>query len=94
MRVDRLPPHWQEWLRSHRPQTGGELRASDFKTNAVVRLQFDDGSLAVFNYAFYAVDEDRKELAVFTEHCGYHVFDLPGPRYETLTVQWPKEEPV
>ena len=41
-----------------------------------VRLRFDDGSEASFKYAFFVEDRERKELAVFTEHCGYHVFPL------------------
>lgn len=69
-----LPEHWRAWLRSHRPHWGGELSAEDFRSDDRVRLRFGDGSSATFQYAFCALDEQREELAVFTEHCGYHVF--------------------
>ena len=49
---------------------------------------FEDGSKLLFSHAFAVVDHERHELAVFTEHCGYHVFVLdavetcvPEPRY-------------
>jgi len=65
-----LPEHWQQWLR----QRGG-LSVRDFG-QAKVHLRFVDGSSAFFEYAFFAIDEQRGELALFTEHCGYHVFRL------------------
>ena len=40
----------------------------------IVRLELMDGSFAEFKYAFFVVSESRKAIAVFTEHCGYHVF--------------------
>ena len=46
----------------------------------VVRLEFPDGSLVQFAYAFYLVNADKRALAVFTEHCDYHVFPLGGVR--------------
>ena len=48
--------------------------------NQVVRVEFPDGSLVQFAYAFYLVNADKRALAVFTEHCGYHVFPLGGVR--------------
>lgn len=33
-----------------------------------------DGSLVEFKYAFALVSEERKAIAVFTEHCGHHVY--------------------
>ena len=69
---DHLPEHWSAWLRAYRPQTGGELRANDF--GGTVELEFEDESEARFKWAFCALDSERDELAVFTEHCGYHVF--------------------
>jgi hypothetical protein len=64
-----LPPHWQTWLRSYRP---GGLRSGDFE--GALRITFEDESEALFYSAFCALDQQREELAVFTEHCGYHVF--------------------
>jgi hypothetical protein len=65
-----LPDHWQQWLRER-----GRLSVADFGQSKVL-LRFVDGSSAFFEYAFFTVDEKRGELAVFTEHCGYHVFRL------------------
>ena len=39
-----------------------------------VRVELMDGSLVEFKYAFALVSEERKAIAVFTEHCGHHVF--------------------
>ncbi|MEM1116679.1 MAG: hypothetical protein AAF594_10360 [Bacteroidota bacterium] len=67
-----LPEHWNAWLRSYRPGYEGRLGAGDFC--GVVELRFEDGSEARFHWAFCALDEEGEELAVFTEHCLYHVF--------------------
>lgn len=66
-----LPPHWEEWLKNE-----GPLQLSDF--NGDISLEFEDESTAYFKYACVVVDEERKELCIFTEHCGYHVFSLHG----------------
>ena len=52
------------------------LRAGDFPP-AGVRIDFEDGSLVHFRWAFFVTDQSRR-AAVFTEHCGYHEF-LLGP---------------
>jgi hypothetical protein len=39
-----------------------------------VRLRFEDGSFAYFEHAFFIEDPARRRVAVFTEHCGYHLF--------------------
>jgi hypothetical protein len=77
-----LPEHWQAWLRAYRPRWNGSLSAYDFKRDEEVRLRFTDGSQARFVASFCAVDEERGELAVFTEHCRYHVFTLGGLEWE------------
>jgi hypothetical protein len=33
-----------------------------------------DGSVAEFNFALFVVSEAKKSIAVFSEHCGHHVF--------------------
>ena len=77
-----LPPHWKAWLRAYRPESDGRLSVYDFKIDQSVRLRFEDGSTAQFEYAFCALDEKQGELAVFTEHCGYHVFRAAGLEWE------------
>ena len=80
---DKLPEHWQHWVEEWaKNKSGGKhnrLSAQDF--NGCVKLTFPDDSYALFEFAFYAVDEEREELAVFTEHCGYHVFPLVDLQY-------------
>jgi hypothetical protein len=79
-----LPEHWNEWIRQFSLSASDgkydELGAGTFRGN--VRLVFDDGSNAFFEGAFFVEDESREELAVFTEHCGYHVFSSRGMRAE------------
>ncbi len=80
-----LPTHWQEWVRRWALENSGgkadRLGAAHFNANGCVKLLFQDGSYALFEHAFYAVDDVRNELAVFTEHCGYHIFPLHGCQY-------------
>jgi hypothetical protein len=53
------------------------LDAADFKGE--VSLGFEDGSRVYFRYAFCVRSEaDPEQVAVFTEHCGYHEF-FAGP---------------
>ena len=39
-----------------------------------VRIDLMDGSRVEFKYAFVLLAEEWKAIAVFTEHCGHHVF--------------------
>lgn len=39
-----------------------------------IRIVLMDESVVEFRYALFIVNELRKAIAVFTEHCGYHVF--------------------
>ena len=84
MRQRNLPQRWQDKLAEHLIEIGSkykELAADAFKHN--LKITFEDGSYAFFNYAFYWIDEVWKEVCVFTEHCGYHVFYLPEILLET-----------
>lgn len=47
------------------------------------RVELMDGSVAEFKYAFALVSEERKAIAVFTEHCGHHIF----PYHEAKVLQ-------
>lgn len=59
-----------------------ELSADAFQHD--LKIEFGDRSNAFFNYAFYWIDEESKEIAVFTEHCGYHIFFLIDTKLITL----------
>ena len=41
-------------------------------------FKFGDGSAVNFRFAFFIKALELREVAVFTEHCGYHVFELDG----------------
>jgi hypothetical protein len=84
-----LPQRWGERLNEYLIEQGTgrhHLSVSDFGSN--VKLVLGDSSFAYFRYAFYLLDEELDEVAVFTEHCGYHVFPLTGTRLELLDSKW------
>jgi hypothetical protein len=39
-----------------------------------VRIELMDESCIEFKYSFHLVNEGKRSIAVFTEHCGHHVF--------------------
>jgi hypothetical protein len=90
MREDELPERWRLRVVEHaKSSSGGRYRSlgvSAFR-NQSVRLTFPDRSTAVFRYAFYFEDEEAQEIAVFTEHCGYHVFPLVDTVVEVIDDQ-------
>src|SRR5215212_6250799 len=87
-----VPPRWQARLRQHIRDTTGEERdhllATDFSPRRTVRLAFPDGSFALFRYAFHLEDRQLGEVAVFTEHCGYHFLHLDELGIEVLQTVW------
>jgi len=49
-------------------------------------LRYDDGTSLYFRNAFFIVDRDLNEIAVFTEHFGHHIFPLFCAVVELVTV--------
>jgi hypothetical protein len=45
-----------------------------------VRVELMDGSCVELKYAFALVSEARRAIAVFTEHCGHHLYPLHEAR--------------
>jgi len=89
MKHDDLPERWAIKLQAHLLELGvtrGRLSAEEFHYH--LKLTFEDGSFAFFHYAFHLLDEELKEIAVFTEHCGYHIFPLFGTNLELLESKW------
>ncbi len=86
MRYDDLPERWKAKLQQHVATTGGGefrgLSASCFSSN-VVAITFEDDSKVEFRYAFVIEAPEMREVGVFTEHCGYHLF----PLYEGLDLR-------
>jgi hypothetical protein len=94
-----IPARWLDAVRRHIRATRGEERdhllVYDFADGRSVRLAFPDGSHAFFRDAFHLRDEAGREVAVFTEHCGYHFFpayELEIEVLETVRVEWPDED--
>ncbi|WP_133274001.1 hypothetical protein [Hymenobacter radiodurans] len=80
MRHADLPERWKIKVREYLTATGEtnyeNLSCHHFPTDSLVRINFEDGSTAEFKYAFVIKAPEWQELAVFTEHCGYHLFRL------------------
>lgn len=85
MKQEDLPQRWQSRLQNHLLEIGSKykkLSADAFQKD--LKITFTDNSHVFFYYAFYWVDEVSKEFAVFTEHCGYHIFPLINSIIETV----------
>lgn len=62
------------------------LVAGDFPIGDVLALTFDDGADVRFRSAFHLTSLERRQAAVFSEHCGYHVFSALETRITRRTV--------
>lgn len=94
MQRNDLPERWKDRVKKHLAEKGSKydwLGVSDFKISQQLMLRFDDGSFAFFRYAFYLIDKNNNEIAVFTEHCGYHIFTLSGVNVELLESRYDAE---
>lgn len=80
MRHTDLPERWKHKVREYLIAKGNtkseKLSATDFSSAASVIIRFEDGSHVEFKYAFVIKAPEFREVAVFTEHCGYHLFPL------------------
>ena len=82
-----LPQRWKDKIEIYLQKQGSkykELSSYDFSLNQNIKIIFDDGSNAFFKDSFYWTDSELKEVAVFTEHCGYHIFNLGEILLETV----------
>lgn len=57
--------------------TNGLINA-DFPNNQDVEIKLPDGSSAYFKHAFYVINPNQSQVAVFTEHSGHHVYSTVG----------------
>ncbi|EHH1111314.1 hypothetical protein [Vibrio parahaemolyticus] len=53
------------------------LMCYDFSPDHVEAI-FEDESYCKFNHAFALENPDKGQVAIFTEHCGYHVLSNVG----------------
>ena len=70
---------WAEDVAAKLGRSADQLRqqglgASDFPADHDLRIQLMDGSYVQFRYAFAVKSQKWRAIAVFTEHCGYHVY--------------------
>ena len=80
-RVQALILDWADELAAALRRTPEEIRhdgltAYDFPANSELHIKLMDGSTLRFRHAFHVVRDSDHALAVFSEHCGYHVFPL------------------
>ena len=52
------------------------LSATDFSCSQKVVLRRPHELNCTFENAFSVIDKEKGKVAVFTEHCGYHIFYL------------------
>ena len=80
MRNTDLPERWKLKLQEYLIAKGGtkpeKLSASEFPSETTVIIRFEDDSHVEFRCAFVIEAPEFREVAVFTEHCGYHLFPL------------------
>ena len=83
-----VPDDWKQRLAAYLRERHGEdrdrLSAYDFSDQQSVIIRFPDGSQVLFRHAFAIPDKVAREVAVFTEHCGYHVFPLGDAELEIV----------
>lgn len=78
MKYDDLPDRWKikvkEYLQSKKIKNRTQFNAYDFDYGGKVIIRYEDGSKAEYYYAFVIVAPELDyEVAIFTEHCGYHL---------------------
>jgi len=81
-----VPERWQQQFDTFLDENiSGEHRdLGSFNFRHSVFIRFPDGSHVMFRYAFYLIDRNLNEIAVFTEHCGYHIFPIFDTEIELL----------
>ena len=62
-------------LFEHQPELADKLTAYSFRHSRPISIRFEDGSNALFMYAFLKIEgKDGEFTVVYTEHCGYLIF--------------------
>ena len=74
-----LISEWADELSQHLGRPSEQIRneglgAADFSARGSLHVQLADGSFVQFECAFHVVNPHKHAIAVFTEHCGHHVF--------------------
>ena len=79
MKKDKLCKKWADQLSKKTGRPAAEIINEGFLHTAFspserVEIEFEDGSHALFNYAFALYNPEKRKVAVFTEHCGHFEF--------------------
>jgi hypothetical protein len=86
MKHEDLPQRWknklEKWLILQGEHHRKKLIAQDFESEKVARIEFEDGSHAEFHYPLVIEAPELNEVGIFTEHCGYHIFNLGSTQIE------------
>lgn len=80
-----LSERWREEIKKYLKTINSkyqQISIDNFNNN--LKIEFDDGSQAFFNFAFYIAKPDWNEIAVFTEHNGYHIYPLLAVKVQTI----------
>lgn len=90
-RIAALVVDWAEELSHLLGRPAEELRraglfAGDFPSGSELHIRLVDGSTLTFRSAFAAIRESEQALAVFTEHCGHHLFPLADAQVYRATL--------
>ena len=82
MKHEDLPERWKlkitSYLKSQGIKDRNRLNAGDFFIGMKLEIKFEDDSYAMFKYPLLIEAPEWNEVGVFTEHCGYHIFNLRG----------------
>jgi len=82
MKHEDLPERWKDKLKERFKNIGFDgqkrLSATDFNSMMIAKIKFEDDSFAEFRYPLVINAPEFDEVGVFTEHCGYHIFNLGG----------------
>ncbi|MDO8387796.1 MAG: hypothetical protein Q7T13_15560 [Polaromonas sp.] len=73
-----LESEWAPELAAHFGRSVGDVLQPvrpwfDFP-GGQLRIELMDGSVVQFEWAFHIASDAKRAIAVFTEHCGHHVF--------------------
>lgn len=95
----RILDSWADALASLLHRSPEEIRAhglsaSDFPANREIRLRFPDQSTVSFRHALHVINPAGSQIALFTEHCGYHVFPAGDTELEMIDHTWSAEDRI
>ncbi|MCF6308797.1 MAG: hypothetical protein L3J09_12720 [Flavobacteriaceae bacterium] len=82
MKHEDLPKRWKTKIEAYLASKGktnrNKLLCDDFSINEIVEIKFEDDSYAEFRFPLVIKAPEYNEIGIFTEHCGYHIFNLMG----------------